>query len=228
MLTELKVSEVFRSLQGEGPSTGAPCVFLRLAGCNLACSYCDTRYSWDWQQYDPRREVQRRPIEALVAQLGEDDRLVITGGEPLLQQGGLVSLLERLPPSQVIEVETNGTLLPRVELRDRVDQWNVSPKLSNSGEPLERRVRREALEALRDTQRAWLKCVVGAPEDVAEAELLVRELAWPLERVQLMPQAACRAELEEHLPRVAGWATQLGYRLSNRLHLQLYDGARGR
>ena len=228
MPAELKVSEVFRSVQGEGPSVGTPCVFLRLAGCNLACGYCDTRYSWDWQQYDPKREVRRESVDALVARLGGATRLVITGGEPLLQQSALVPLIASLPASLMIEVETNGTLQPRPELCARIDQWNVSPKLSNSGEPLHRRIRREALEALRDTQRAWLKCVVQSPGDVLEVERLVGDLGWLEERVQLMPQATTRAQLEQALPQVAAWTMQTGYRLSNRLHLQLFDGARGR
>ena len=49
---ELKVSEIFASIQGEGPSAGAAAVFLRLAGCNLRCHWCDTKYTWDWQNYE--------------------------------------------------------------------------------------------------------------------------------------------------------------------------------
>ena len=49
--------EIFYSLQGEGVTTGIPSVFLRLALCNLACSWCDTRYTWDWEQHDYGQEV---------------------------------------------------------------------------------------------------------------------------------------------------------------------------
>ena len=60
--TKLKLSEVFESIQGEGPSAGLPCVFVRLATCNLHCSYCDTKYTWDWQNYDYEREVRVVPL----------------------------------------------------------------------------------------------------------------------------------------------------------------------
>ena len=49
---ELKLSEIFESIQGEGPTAGEPCVFLRLAMCNLHCRWCDTKYTWDWKKYE--------------------------------------------------------------------------------------------------------------------------------------------------------------------------------
>src|SRR3954468_10173863 len=84
----LKVSEIFESLQGEGVSTGMPCIFVRLAQCNLHCTWCDTKYTWDFERYryeDEGREVTAREIaERVNATVSR--RLVLTGGEPLLQQ----------------------------------------------------------------------------------------------------------------------------------------------
>src|SRR6478736_6488588 len=193
----LKVSEIFESLQGEGISSGAPCVFVRLAQCNLHCSWCDTKYTWDFEHYRYEDEV-REQSAAEVAQLvnaAVSRRLVLTGGEPLLQQKALREFFARLSPDINVEVETNGTILPEPAALCRVNQWNVSPKLASAGDPESFRIRPEALHALRDTGRAFLKLVVDGDRDFAEADALVARLDWPSDRVCLMPQAADREQL---------------------------------
>ena len=226
----LPVSEIFASLQGEGPSVGVPCVFLRLAHCNLRCVWCDTPYTWDWKRFDRRQQIHPRSTAELVREIRRLDlpRLVVTGGEPLLHQDVLAHLVERLPHDLTIEIETNGTILPNECLQRHVDQWNVSPKLASSGEPEHRRIARSPLAALRDTCRAWLKVVVGDPEELAEAFDLVRSTTWPRERVCLMP----RGDRRETLRAVSTWLApaclERGFRYSPRLHVELYDGERGR
>lgn len=225
-----KVSEIFQSIQGEGPSAGLPCMFVRLATCNLRCSWCDTRYSWDFARYDYATEVTSVSIEALRSRiaLSGETRLVITGGEPLIQQDLLGRLCEQLSAELAIEIETNGTLVPSESLCARVDQWNVSPKLSNSGEPRERRLELAALARLRATGRAWLKLVVGGPDDSVEARELVELLGWPAERVMLMPLAASAEDLRRLGPPVLSAAGKLGFRYSPRLHIEQFGGERGR
>ena len=78
-----------------------------------------------------------------------------------------------------IEVETNGTLAPEPALAARVDQWNVSPKLAHAGDPEARRIRIDALLALRDTGRAFLKFVLQSEQDWHETEALIERLGWP-------------------------------------------------
>jgi 7-carboxy-7-deazaguanine synthase len=224
----LKVSEVFDSLQGEGPSLGQPCAFLRLAGCNLRCTWCDTKYTWDWEHYSYAENVRVTEVRELRERLSPASRLVITGGEPLLQQAGLIELLGSLPGGMFVEVETNGTRSPSDELLDRVNQWNVSPKLSGSGETRERRLCLDVLTRLKSTQRATLKLVVGSEAEVEEARELVATLGWPLARVQFMPQASSRAALLERMPETAKWALGAGVGFSPRLHLLLWDGERAR
>jgi 7-carboxy-7-deazaguanine synthase len=228
-LKTLKISEVFSSIQGEGASAGTPCTFLRLATCNLHCRWCDTKYTWDWQSFRYDDEVQLQPIEAIAARIAEHgrERLVITGGEPLLQQAGVAELFELLPPALYVEIETNGTIEPVAPLVSRVNQWNVSPKLSNAGDPERLRVRPAALGALLRTQRAWLKLVVSSDADLSEADALVAALAWPRERVLLMPEAASREALVARAPFVAEAALARGVGFSPRLHIELWGGRRG-
>jgi organic radical activating enzyme len=227
---DLRVSEIFASIQGEGPSAGERCTFLRLAHCNLRCQWCDTRYSWDWERYAYEREVRRMTLDEVAATITDhaEPRLVLTGGEPLLQQDRVAQLLGRLPKQLVIEVETNGTVRPAPALLERVDQWNVSPKLAGSGEPRERRLVPEVLAVLAETGRAWLKIVVGEADDPREAMDLVEALTWPRERVLFMPEADSAAALRERAPRIVTLAQAEGVGVSPRLHVERFGGARGR
>jgi len=225
----LRISEVFESIQGEGASAGARCVFLRLATCNLRCSFCDTKYTWDWDAYRYEDEVRHAEVGAIAAELeGRGDRrLVVTGGEPLLQQRALLPLFDALGDAWFVEIETNGTLSPSAEMLTRVNQWNVSPKLGNSGEPEARRLLPSPLHALRDTGRAWLKWVVASEEDAADAAAWTRRLEWPEARVLFMPLGATRAELGGNKARVAELASRHGFGVSPRLHVDEWDGRRG-
>src|SRR6478752_626637 len=122
-------------------------------------------------------------------------RLVLTGGEPLLQQRALKELFARLAPDIAVEVETNGTIVPEPEALSRVNQWNVSPKLANAGDPEAFRIRPEVLAAFRDSGRAYLKLVVNGEPDFAEADALLARLGWPGARVSFMPEASDREQL---------------------------------
>jgi 7-carboxy-7-deazaguanine synthase len=225
----LRMSEVFDSLQGEGVSMGKPCRFVRLALCNLHCHYCDTKYTWDFAQFDFNVEVHEATLDAVAEELrgAPGGHVVLTGGEPLLQQRAIAKVLERVPKELFIEIETNGTRVPLPSLLERVNQWNVSPKLSSAGDPEALRIRPEALLALRDTERAYLKLVVRTERDRDEAEALRVRFGFARERTLLMPEAATPAELDARSAEVAGWSQALNVRFSSRLHVSLWGGRRG-
>jgi len=227
--TSLKLSEVFESLQGEGASAGQPTMFVRLAQCNLHCVWCDTKYTWDFARYNYDDEVREQSAEdtAQLVNQSSTRRLVLTGGEPLLQQRALAGFFARLDPDIVIEVETNGTIFPTAATLSRVDQWNVSPKLSNAADPEGLRLRPRVLFALRDASHSYLKLVVESHADYAEADALVQQLGWPRERVLFMPQASDREALRARSRPVAEAARARGFRFSSRLHLELWGGRRG-
>ncbi len=228
-MTTLRVSEIFHSLQGEGTNVGVPCSFLRLAGCNLSCGWCDSKYTWDFDNYDYDTEVSELSLDQIAEQLRLTTHLVITGGEPMLQHKRLPPLLSALKartPQLFVEMETNGTLAPTAALAD-VDQWNVSPKLGHAGDPLSRRLVRPALQAFRQQPNALLKFVVEAESDLEEIAQIVAQLDWPKKRVLLMPQARTPAELNERLAWLAGRCVSAGYRLSPRLHIEIWGDRRG-
>ena len=152
----------FHSIQGEGVSQGTPCVFLRLAGCNLACSWCDTAYSWNGTVPGVRLAPEKAAELVLHYPCR---RLVLTGGEPLIQQKALPALL-RLLPDHAVEMETNGTIMPDTELLKRVTQFNVSPKLPHSGNNDVKTWKPDTLRCLAGTEKAWFKFVVACEDDV--------------------------------------------------------------
>jgi len=229
--------EIFLSLQGEGRHAGRPSVFIRASLCNLHCHWCDTPYTWNWEDSSHEHEsgakyrrseeiVDLPPVEVRDRVLRHPCRnYVFTGGEPLLQERAWLELMDLLEGHY--EIETNGTLLPSPEFLERIDQLNVSPKLANSRVAAEARVRPEALRALARCPKADFKFVVGGAEDFAEAAALVSEFALPPDRVFLMPQARTVTELDARAPRVASLALEHGFRFSDRLHLRLYGETRG-
>ena len=114
---------IFYTIQGEGPTTGMPAVFMRLQFCNLMCTWCDAYYTWNrdveefWKESkDLKFEQAARMLErAWKCERKDIKRVVFTGGEPLLQRKQLDKLIELLPDWQ-IEFETNGTQMPTEQM----------------------------------------------------------------------------------------------------------------
>lgn len=200
--------EIFHSIQGEGVSQGTPCVFLRLAGCNLACSWCDTAYSWNGTVPGVRLTPEKAAELALRYPCR---RLVLTGGEPLIQQKALPALL-RLLPDHAVELETNGTIMPDAELLERITQFNVSPKLPHSGNETARTWKPDILRRLAFTEKAWFKFVVACEEDVKTALRQASGADIPAERILLMPLASTRAELDAMRAQTVEWCLRYGLR----------------
>lgn len=226
----LVVAEVFGpTLQGEGPSLGRRCGFVRLGRCNLDCRWCDTPYTWDWERFDPAVELRERSVDAVVEELAAMavDRVVVTGGEPLLQQRRLAPLLVAAAGrGWAVEVETNGTLAPTGTTARLVERFNVSPKLANSGVPLERRIVPDALAALVATGRAVFKFVATGPEDLDEIAAVVD--AYGLAPVWVMPEGTTPAAVLAAGRRLADPVVARGWSLTTRLHVLLWGDERGR
>lgn len=230
--------EIFASVQGEGPSAGMPVAFMRLSRCNLACVWCDTAYTWHFEGDErPHRggvtfarkanqvTLDEEEVAALILSLGQD-RLVITGGEPLLQAPALVKLLDLLPDIAV-EIETNGTTKATPRLDIRIDQFNVSPKLSHSGNPANLALLPERLDAYATDPRAWFKFVIAQPADVEEVMALRDRYRFQADHVFLMPEGTDSETIRTREKWLAPLCLKHGFRLSDRLHIHLFGDTRG-
>jgi organic radical activating enzyme len=230
--------EIFASLQGEGPSQGRPSTFIRLSRCNLACQWCDTAYTWRFTGDNrPHRDgaafersanqltLSEEDAAAQIAALGQP-RLVITGGEPLLQGAALARMIGLLPPMH-IEIETNGSVAPAAALDPLVHQYNVSPKLAHSGNPADLALVPERLAAWAADPRAFFKFVVATPDDVVEVRALQDRYAIPGERIFLMAEGTASKTLREREVWLSHLCLQHGFRMSDRLHIHLYGDTRG-
>ncbi|MAM39732.1 MAG: pyrroloquinoline quinone biosynthesis protein PqqE [Erythrobacter sp.] len=230
--------EIFASVQGEGPSAGMPVAFMRLSRCNLACVWCDTAYTWHFEGDErPHRggvTYARKPnqvtlpedeVAAIIQSLGQS-RLVITGGEPLLQAPALAKLMDLLPDISV-EIETNGTTRAPPPLDIRIDQFNVSPKLAHSGNPAELALLPERLDAYATDPRAWFKFVIAQPSDVDEVLALRDRYRFRPGHVFLMPEGTDSETLRAREKWLAGLCVEHGFRMSDRLHIHLFGDTRG-
>ena len=230
--------EIFASLQGEGPSAGYPSTFIRLSRCNLACTWCDTAYTWrftgdnrphrDDTTYDRSANqvsLNGAEVAARIMALG-GNRLVITGGEPLLQGAALARMVALLRGHR-IEIETNGTVAPHPALDAYVAQYNVSPKLSHSGNPFDIAVIPERMTQWASEPKAYFKFVVSEPEDMAEVLALQARYTIPSDRIMVMPEGTTSAILQERSRWLAALAVDHGLRFTDRLHIHLYGDSRG-
>ena len=236
LVATLRINERFVSLQGEGVLAGTPSAFIRVAGCNLRCAWCDSpTTSW-------RPEGDPVEMDALVAGCADGPRhVVITGGEPLLF-APVAELTTRLREAgHHVTIETAGTVtLPGLE----ADLMSLSPKLrhsiptEDSTWALRHDERRLNLSALRTLMASpWqLKFVVRADRDealaadVEEVEALLAELdvtGAAREKVLLMPEGTDRLRLPAAYARLTPVCTSRGFRLGPRLHIEIFGHRRG-
>ena len=226
----MEINEIFKSIQGEGPNFGKPAIFLRTAQCNLKCIWCDTKYTWDWKNYDFQKEVKEMTIDEVkdaILDLGIK-HLVITGGEPLLQQDDLADLLSFLKPDFYVEVETNSTILPNKMLTDLIDQWNVSPKTQNSGNPLELYENNECYYFFANQKNCFFKYVVEDETDIPEIKKFVTKYKIPEKRIQLMTQASTKEEISMKEKSISELAKLNNFSFSPRLHVAKWGSQRGK
>lgn len=232
--------EIFLSLQGEGARIGQPSLFVRLSNCNLACRWCDTPYTWhfdDSMPHDSAAPADRRANQMLLdvadvaawvlAEAKDCRHLVLTGGEPTLQQPALVALVNALGPDWHIEIETNASLPLSPAFDALVHQINASPKLAHSGNDDAKRINPAVLGAYAHDARAWFKFVVASPDDVAEILALAEAHHLLRARIMLMPEGTSSAVLRQRMEWLAPLCVADGLGLTDRLHIHLYGDTRG-
>lgn len=239
--------EIFHSIQGEGKNLGKPSVFIRLSLCNLYCKWCDTDYTWNWagtpyahnndavpgyQKFD-KDEMMAVLNDEEIAQIVKDykcNNLVITGGEPLVQQKSLISLLQLLRadnPAYHIEYETNGTFTPLPEVDALSHQYNVSIKLSNSGVSYEDRIEPEVIAWFAASPKSNFKFVVDTEQDMEEVQAIIHQYNISNQVVYLMPQGSSVESLRAKQNWIVEVCKQYNYNYSDRMHIHIWGAKRG-
>jgi 7-carboxy-7-deazaguanine synthase len=225
-LGTLSVNETFLSIQGEGGLIGAPTLFIRLDGCPLRCSWCDTPYALAGDAGRPMS------VDELAKLVADRHHVVITGGAPLAQD--IAPLVEALRGRHVT-VETSGTIfadLPGVSL------FSISPKVGTSGYTPKPVVLRKFCATAGD--RMQLKFVIGDSNDLAEAGALLAALVDDLPAttpIVLQPESGRAGNGESYL-RFLDWLTEsvledaawkrYDVRVLPQLHYLLWHGVAGR
>lgn len=235
----LRVNERYGPvLQGEGASLGKPVLFLRMAGCNLHCKWCDTSASWFYEgvkfphDYAKQVKIEDEVHEQTVSEIAEwinsqpTQRVVLSGGEPMLQQTGLVELMQACP-TKLFEVETNGTFSPSDDFLGLIHQINISPKLENSGNIIQLRRRENILRNYASSPIVYFKFVVDSEADMKEVLELVDKMGIEKSRTYLMPLGHEKENQTEAMKRVEKLCLTHGFNLSPRLHVLMHGYQRG-
>ncbi len=205
----LRVNEIFYSIQGEGSCAGEPCIFVRLTGCGLRCSYCDTEYAF----YEGEDRSIGDIIEAIEAYTGS--LVELTGGEPLEQEGIYPLMDELLRRGYDVMLETGG----------HADIANVNPRvkrimdLKTPSSGMMKRNRYENIQYL--TTQDEVKFVIGTREDY---EWSREQLALLKDRPGTILFSPVHGKLELH--DVAAWILEdhLTVRLQTQLHKLIWPG----
>ena len=230
----MEISELFFSIQGEGELTGIPSVFVRTSGCNLRCRWCDTKYS-SWTP-----EGENVDIEELVERVCSYParHVVITGGEPMIAKDikEFVDLLKQ--SGKHITIETAGTIAPN---GIQCDLASISPKLSDStpekGEISEEWIERHdstridynILNEWIDSYEFQLKFVVSRREEINEVKCIIDKIESDIlpEKVLLMPEGTDSETIHSRYDMLVDLCKENGFRMCNRLHLNLFGNTRG-
>jgi len=243
----MKVNEIFVSIQGEGRLAGVVSVFVRLAGCDLHCRWCDTPYA---RRPDQGRDMS---VAEIIEQVDSHDcaHVVVTGGEPLIAPqlpallGGLkardrhvtLETAARQYRPIVCDLVSISPKLTHAQL-DEESKPNVGaePHVNAGAEPRTRpgvaietdRLNIKAIRNFIEEHDYQLKFVIRDEDDLTEVEDILNQLpAVPKDRVLLMPLARTQSEHRRRGPLVAELCRAQGYRYCPRLQVELWDNRRG-
>lgn len=239
--------EIFHTIQGEGKSLGKPSIFIRTSLCNLHCVWCDTDYTWNWEGTPFTHHFDQRPgykkykkddwvLDVLVTDIVDIVKaipcknIVLTGGEPLMHQKQLLALtnqLKAIDESYWFEIETNCTLTPTQELDELIDQYNVSPKLANSGNSEKLREKAATYQFFSTNDKSVFKYVIDTEGDLEEVLTLIDKYKIDAQKVYLMPQGTAKQQLIEKQQWLIEMCKTHGFNYSDRLHIHIYGEKRG-
>ncbi len=227
------ISEIFRSIQGEGPFAGVNSLFIRFQFCQLTCNWCDTKYTW-YQKSGKFSLYSEKELQKIIHE-SPARHIIFTGGEPTLYRLDKLRVKEKL-----FHVETNGDIIPTLPLQitladgtviereamknDILKQfyWIVSPKLKNAYQL----INKEKLDFWAKQTQAYFKFIIRSNEDLEEiaywknsCNINPDKIYVGLEGISLHSQLQSPL-VEEIIAR--------GYHFSPRLHIMIWGNMRGK
>jgi len=244
---DLLVRETFGpTWQGEGEHVGHVAAFVRLGGCNQHCWWCDEPQSWVYDErhaamhrdgitYDPKVVLTRRSPKDVatdaLARLPGHGCVVITGGEPMLQQPGVLELLRCIREIgdgffPCVEIETAGTIPTSTSVLWELVQFNVSPKLEHSGNELELRYRPEVLRRYA-SHWATFKFVATTERDLDEVARIQEEVGIDSRLIWIMGEGVTADLQITRMRHLAPYVLERGWNLTPRLHTLIWDNQKG-
>ena len=223
-MLKANVNEIFYSIQGEGINKGTPSIFVRFNSCNLKCVYCDSKYALK-NSYKTYTVNELYNTILTINNLNKMN-IVFTGGEPLLQQHFIVELINKLEKSNKIytyEVETNGTLIPLHSLIQKVNIFNISPKLLNS-KLGNKRINVNALKSF-PKFKSYFKFVICKEDDIGEV-FWYRDNFNYCTPIYLMPEGVTLNQIIKNSIFVINLCKQYGFNFTNRDQVIIYGKKR--
>ena len=252
----LEINEIFGpTIQGEGKLVGTPSIFIRFGKCNFKCvgfgveyetpsgikkCACDSYYAVDtefkdtWTKYKSYEEIVNE-VDKLISSYKYNYKIdiVITGGEPLLYWNKIEfqKLLEHyINEGHKVTIETNASLNLNFEFDYQKEiLFSMSVKLSNSLEPLKKRVNKSTLtKILQNTKESYLKFVIGndfLENAIVEIEDILKNI--PQCEVYLMPLGDSSEAIDINSEKVVNLAIKYGFKYSDRLHIRIWNNKRG-
>lgn len=237
---------IFHTIQGEGSRQGNPITFIRLQHCNLACGWCDAFYTWmpEAEEYwKEAGDIHIDDVHAAIRQAQEQvgieeerhvNRVLWTGGEPLLQQRKIVQFMQR-HPQYFAEIETNGTVMPSEWLLEHATTgrkgiphriaFNVSPKIPSSGNEGRTLIRPRVLEMISLTDDPLFKFVCSTEQDIYDVLNIYGELI-PFEYISIMPEGVTKERNQEVYERLMPMILKYGLRTHPRGHTVMFEEAK--
>ncbi|MCW5520451.1 7-carboxy-7-deazaguanine synthase QueE [Aureitalea sp. L0-47] len=239
--------EIFHSIQGEGKNMGQPSVFIRTSLCNLHCIWCDTDYTWNWENTrfkhnnDSRLGYKKFKMEEMIHEATPQEivgivekthcrNIVLTGGEPMMQQKELTELMAMFHKNSgdyYFEVETNGTLIPEDPFDSLIHQYNVSPKLSNSNNSRKLREKPAALSFFARSAKSNFKFVISEEKDLEEVLEIIKRYNISPETVYLMPEGINPEQLKQRQVWLLEVCKKYNFKYTDRLHIRIFGDKRG-
>lgn len=247
----LEINEIFGpTIQGEGKLVGTPSIFIRVGKCNLKCEgfnveyetpsgikkcSCDTYYAVDMAFKDQWQSMGAKDIIKEVSKISPNYKidLVITGGEPLLywRDEEFQELLKHyIEAGNNLTIETNASL--NIDITKKYQEkiiFSMSVKLSNSLEPLRKRLNIETItKILENTSHSYLKFVVDKEfKEKANDEIKDILKQIPKADVYLMPMGDTAKQINQNCESIIDMAIQNAYKYCDRLHIRVWDNKRG-